>query len=130
MPLDLDGLIIPFAALDQTKHAQEFVGGDHGDVPFSIILVHAPTGAGPRIHQHPYAEVFIVEAGQATIRLGDETRVVEAGHVVVGPPNVAHGFTNSGTGELRLIAIHGAPRFITEWLEGADAIWASPPKTE
>ena len=128
--VDVDRLVIPFAALDPTRHAEEFVGADHGDVPFSIILVHGPTGAGPKVHRHPYAEVFIVERGQATFVLGDETRVVEAGHVVVGPPNVAHGFTNSGAGELRLIAIHGAPRFITEWLDGADATWASPPKDE
>lgn len=130
MRLDIDRLIVPFTELDQTRHADEFVGAEHGDVPFSIILVHSPIGAGPRVHQHPYAEVFIVEAGQATFRLGDETRVVEAGHVVVGPPNVAHGFTNSGAGELRLVAIHGAPRFITEWLEGADPTWASSRKQE
>jgi hypothetical protein len=46
--------------------------------------------------------------------------------VVIGPSNVAHGFTNSGDGELRLIAIHGASRFVTEWLAGDDAVWASP----
>ena len=127
---DIDRLIIPFSALDVTKHAEEFVGADHGDVPFSIILVHAPTGGGPKVHRHPYAEVFIVESGEATFTLGEATRVVSSGHVVIGPPEVAHGFMNSGAGELRLIAIHGAPRFITEWLPGGDATWTSPPKRE
>ena len=59
--------------------------------------------------------------------LGDKTVVVEAGHIVVGPPDVPHGFTNTGTGELRLTAIHGNPQFITRWLEARDEEWASPP---
>jgi mannose-6-phosphate isomerase-like protein (cupin superfamily) len=130
---DIDGLIMPFEALDRTPQAEEFVGAEHGaagNVPFSAILVHAPTGAGPKVHRHPYAEVFIVERGEATFVLGRERRVVGQGHVVVGPPNLAHGFTNTGSGELRLIAIHGAPRFATEWLAGHDATWASPPREE
>jgi len=90
-----------------------------------VILVHSSPGVGPKLHRHPYAEVFIVEAGQATFRIGDETAVVEAGHVVVSPPGEAHGFTNSGAGQLRLIAIYGAPRFDTEWLEGDDPTWRS-----
>jgi hypothetical protein len=35
----------------------------------------------------------------------------------------AHGFTNTGEGELRLTAIHGAGRCATEWLDGADPVW-------
>ncbi len=120
--------IVAIGELPRTPHAHEFVGADHGDVPFSIILVDAPPGAGPEVHRHPYAEVFVVESGRATFRLGEDTIVVDAGHVVVGPPDVPHGFRNSGEGRLRLTAIHGAPRFDTEWMTGADPTWASPPK--
>jgi mannose-6-phosphate isomerase-like protein (cupin superfamily) len=112
------------------QHSHEFVGAEHGDVPFSIIVVHSEPRVGPKVHRHPCAEVFMVEAGQATFRLGDETVVVDAGHVVVGPPGVAHGFANSGRVELRLVAIHGAPRFDTEWLGGDDPIWTSKPKLQ
>jgi mannose-6-phosphate isomerase-like protein (cupin superfamily) len=111
--------------LPRTEHAHEFIGAEHGDVPFSIIVVHAPPGAGPQVHQHPYAEVFVVESGQATFRLGDDTMVVRGGQVVVGPANVPHGFTNTGTGQLRLTAIHAAPEFTTEWLADPDPAWAS-----
>ncbi len=121
-------LVVPFDQLDPTPHSHEFVGAEHGDVPFSIILVHSQPGVGPKLHRHPYAEVFIVESGEATFQLGDETVVVAEGHVVVGPPNVQHGFINTGAGELRLVAIHGASRFDTEWLAGADRTWASKPK--
>jgi mannose-6-phosphate isomerase-like protein (cupin superfamily) len=125
---DVASRIIAFDDLEPTEHSHEFVGAEHADVPFSIILVHSRPGVGPKLHRHPYAEVFVVESGQATFQIGDQTAVVEGGHVVVSPPGEAHGFTNSGAGELRLTAIHGARRFDTEWLSGADPVWTSKPK--
>jgi quercetin dioxygenase-like cupin family protein len=119
--------VMEFDDLPSTEHAHEFVGEEHGNVPFSIILVHAPPGAGPRLHRHPYAEVFVVEAGEARFQLGDDTMVVRGGQIVVGPANVPHGFTNTGTGELRLAAIHGAAAFDTEWLTEPDPVWTSKP---
>jgi mannose-6-phosphate isomerase-like protein (cupin superfamily) len=35
---------------------------------------------------------------------------------VVVPAGEPHGFTNSGNGTLRQVAIHVSPRFETEWL--------------
>ena len=119
--------IIKLDDLEHSQHSHEFVGAEHDEVPFSIILVHSEPGVGPKLHRHPYAEVFVVESGQATFQLGDETFVVDGGHVVVGPPDVTHGFTNTGAGELRLTAIHGAGRFDTEWLAGPDPVWTSRP---
>lgn len=113
--------------LPHEPHSHEFVGAEHGEVPFSFILVHAAPGIGPKVHRHPYAEVFIVESGRATFQIGTEHQDVDAGSVVVSPPGEAHGFTNSGTDELRLVAIHGAHRFDTEWLAGDDPAWTSKP---
>ena len=122
------GTIVAFDELEHSEHSHEFVGGEHGDVPFCVILVHSRPGVGPKLHRHPYAEVFVVEAGEATFRIGESTSVVSGGNVVVSPPGEAHGFVNSGDGELRLVAIHGASRFDTEWLEGADPTWTSKPR--
>ena len=119
------GHIVPFDELEHSEHSHEFVGAEHGEVPFSVILVHSRPGAGPKLHRHPYAEVFIVESGQATFQIGDRRAVVEGGNVVVSPPGEAHGFTNTGTGELRITAIHGASRFDTKWLAGPDPTWTS-----
>ena len=96
-PDDRTGLIIPFGDLEHSEHSHEFVGAEHGDVPFCVILVHSRPGVGPKLHRHPYPEVFVVESGQATFRIGDLTVVVDGGHVVVSPPGEAHGFTNTGT---------------------------------
>jgi len=123
-----DGHVVALDDLEHGVHSHEFVGAEHGGVAFSIFLVHSEPGAGPKLHRHPYAEVFVVESGEATFRIGDRTQVVDQGHVVVSPPGEAHGFTNTGPGELRLVAIHGAPRFDTEWLEGTDPVWSSRPR--
>jgi hypothetical protein len=49
---------------------------DHGDVPFSVILVHSAPGTGPKLHRLPYAEVFFMDSGEATFQLVDESIVV------------------------------------------------------
>jgi mannose-6-phosphate isomerase-like protein (cupin superfamily) len=119
----MQGTVIELTDLAHTKHSHEFVGAEHNDIPFSVILVHSGPGTGPSLHRHPYPELFIVESGEATFQLGDETIVVTGGKLVVGPADVPHGFTNTGSGELRLIAIHGASRFATEWLIAVDPEW-------
>ena len=121
------GMIVALEELEHTEHSHEFVGAEHLDVPFSVILVHSQPGVGPKLHRHPYAEVFVVESGQATFSIGGETVVVEGGHVVVSPPGEAHGFVNTGSDELRLTSIHGARRFNTAWLAGPDPVWSSKP---
>ena len=124
------GHLVPLDELEHSRHSHEFVGAEHGDVPFSIILVHSAPGVGPKLHRHPYPEVFVVQSGQATFQIGDRTMVIGEGHIVVSPSGEAHGFTNTGAGELRLVAIHGASRFDTEWLAGPDPTWTSRGREE
>jgi len=122
----MDG-VIDLEDLAHTEHSHEFVGADHGEVPFSVILVHSAPGTGPKLHKHPYVEVFFIASGEATFQLDAETIVAAADQAVVAPPNVPHGFTNTGSSELRLTAIHGSPEFNTEWLSGIDAAWIPQP---
>jgi len=82
----------------------------------SVITVDAEPGAGPKLHRHPYEEVFVVIDGEATFTLGDEQRVVHGGEIVIAPPGLPHAFVNSGSGRLRSVDIHSSPEFITEWL--------------
>jgi quercetin dioxygenase-like cupin family protein len=111
--------------LPHSETSHSFVGAEHGGVPVSMILVHSPPGSGPRLHRHPYPEVFVIEDGEATFRVGDGEIVAHPGQIVVAPADTPHGFTNTGSGELRLTAIHTAARFDTEWLEERDPAWAS-----
>jgi quercetin dioxygenase-like cupin family protein len=93
----------------------EFTGEDLG-ARVSIILVDTAPGRGPSLHRHEYEEVFAIQQGHVTFTVGDDTRVAGAGDVVVVPPNMPHGFVNTGDEPLGMVAVHVNPRFVTEWL--------------
>ncbi|HET6548328.1 MAG TPA: cupin domain-containing protein, partial [Solirubrobacter sp.] len=85
-------------------------------IDITILFVDAPPGRGPSLHRHPYAEVLIVQEGEATFTLGEEEREVRAGDIVVAHANQPHAFVNTGDGPLKQIDIHLSPSFSTEWL--------------
>jgi len=91
--------------------SHEFVGETHG-APFSAYIVSAEPGQGPPLHTHPYVEVAFTLEGSATITVGDETREVKAGSIVVIPSNMPHRFVNSGNTILRQTDIHASAQFI------------------
>ena len=99
----------------------EFQGYLHSNTNVSFIIVEAKPGEGPRLHSHPYEEVFIVQEGQASFTVGASTLEVVAGQVVVAPADLPHKFINSGTGMLRQVDIHVSPRFITTWYDEGPA---------
>ena len=93
------------------------VQGNNHNAAVSIIVVDAPPGTGPRLHKHPYEEVFVIQNGTATFSAGDETIEAKAGQVVIVPGGLPHKFLNTGEGQLRQVDIHASDHFITEWLE-------------
>lgn len=97
---------LPFAGM-----SHQFVGETQG-APFSAYIVNAKPGQGPPLHTHPYVEVAFTIEGQAAITVGDKTREVTAGAVVVIPANTPHRFVNTGDCVLRQIDVHASPRFI------------------
>jgi mannose-6-phosphate isomerase-like protein (cupin superfamily) len=103
--------------LQRYGNTYELEGYLYEDTDISLILVDMPPGDGPRLHSHPYAEVFVVQEGQATYTIGSTTLEVKAGKIVIVPPGVPHKFTNSGAGPLRQVDIHLSKQFVTEWLE-------------
>ena len=102
--------------LARSETAYEFQGCHH-DAGISFIVIEAPPGSGPKLHKHPYEEVFVVQEGTVTFTAGDEVIQASGGQVVVVPAGVPHKFVNSGVGTLRQIDIHPTERFVTEWLE-------------
>jgi mannose-6-phosphate isomerase-like protein (cupin superfamily) len=91
-------------------------GAEHG-ATISLILDHSAPGHGPRLHVHPYDETWVVNEGSLTFQLGEEQFEVEAGDIVIAPPNVPHKFTNNGPGRSNMVCIHANPTMVTEWLE-------------
>jgi mannose-6-phosphate isomerase-like protein (cupin superfamily) len=108
--------VLNLADLAVGETSAEFEGHEH-DAGVSFIAIDAPPGSGPRLHRHPYAEVFVVQEGVAEFTAGEETIEARAGQVVVVPAGVPHRFVNAGTGRLRQIDLHASDRFVTEWLE-------------
>jgi mannose-6-phosphate isomerase-like protein (cupin superfamily) len=112
-------MLITPSALPGPPGGRSFVGADHGGLPISLFLVQAPPGSGPALHRHPYAEIFVLDTGQADFQLDESQLPAHAGDIVIAPAGSAHRFTSTGADELRLTAIHTAPTIKTEWLAAA-----------
>jgi quercetin dioxygenase-like cupin family protein len=97
---------LPFEGMSYEFH------GEKHDAPISAYIVNAKPGQGPPLHTHPYVEVAFTLEGRATITVGNETREVQAGGIVVIPANTSHRFVNAGDTVLRQIDIHASPKFI------------------
>jgi mannose-6-phosphate isomerase-like protein (cupin superfamily) len=115
MPAEADADYMVFDR-DQLTDS-ELQGFEAHGVNASLIFIDNRPGEGPRLHRHPYHEIFIVLEGHSTFTVGSETLKATAGQVIVVRPGVAHNFVNSGEGWLRQIDIHANSKFITEWLE-------------
>jgi mannose-6-phosphate isomerase-like protein (cupin superfamily) len=109
--------VIALAELPFSGSSHELEGYLHGDTPVTLIFFDGAPGSGPKLHRHPYTEVFIVQEGTGTFTVGDATFEVTAGQIAIAPPNTPHKFVNTGDGPLRQIDIHTNDRFVTEWLE-------------
>jgi quercetin dioxygenase-like cupin family protein len=103
--------------LPHGRTAHTFEGYLYGDAGVSFFLTDGPPGSGPELHKHPYAEVFVIQDGDVTFTVGEDTIEATAGQIVVVPAGVPHKFVNSGTAEARHIDIHASRRMTTEWLE-------------
>ena len=98
------------------ENSNEVQGHNH-NAAVSVIVIDAPPGSGPKLHRHPYEEVFVIQEGTVTFTAGDGTMEAKGGQVVVVPPGVPHKFVNRGEGRLLQVDIHASDRFVTEWLE-------------
>jgi len=95
---------------------RRFEGAEHG-ADISYFFVENQPGEGPGLHWHPYTETWIVLEGTARFTRGDETFVAVAGDTATAAPRVVHGFTNVGTGVLRVIGIHASATIIQTFLD-------------
>jgi mannose-6-phosphate isomerase-like protein (cupin superfamily) len=91
-------------------------GEPHG-ATISLILDESEPGEGPRLHQHPYDETWVVIEGKLSFQAGEERLAAGPGDIVIVPPGLPHKFTNEGPGRSKLVCIHAHPTFVTDWLE-------------
>jgi mannose-6-phosphate isomerase-like protein (cupin superfamily) len=99
--------VIPIDEFRLSARAVRYEGRD--EIPVSMFLTRYGRGEGPDLHLHPYAEVFVVMEGTARFTVGDDELTVDAGNIVVVPPETVHGFKNPGDGVLRVHSVHPSP---------------------
>ncbi|WP_033289546.1 cupin domain-containing protein [Amycolatopsis jejuensis] len=101
-----------------TEPAIGDVEGRDAGSPVSVIREYTTVaGTGPRLHQHPYPETFVIQRGRALFTIGAEQREGVAGEVLVAPANTPHKFVSLGPEPYEAVHIHHNDRFVTEWLE-------------
>lgn len=116
-----------YLALDRENLAVSQLDGHQlGGAGVSLIFIDLEPGGGPRLHRHPYKEIFIVLEGEAIFTVRSEILARSAGKVLVVQPGVPHKFVNSGLARLRQVDVHESPVFVTEWLEESAAAPADP----
>ncbi len=94
---------------------QTLVGDDEGSTPVRVGIQTSPPGYSTGTHAHPYMEVVTVIEGTGEAWIGSEadTTDIGPGSTIVAPPNVAHGFRNTGTTPMRSYGVHASPVRIT-----------------
>jgi mannose-6-phosphate isomerase-like protein (cupin superfamily) len=83
----------------------------------SFFLVNSQTGAGPRLHRHPYSETWIVRGGRALFTADGEELEAGPGDIIVVSTDTPHKFTSLGPERLEMVCIHDSPTMIQENLE-------------
>jgi mannose-6-phosphate isomerase-like protein (cupin superfamily) len=109
--------VIQFSELQKSTIGWEFEGYKFEDTGITFIIVDAAPGEGPRLHSHPYTEIFIVQEGKGLFTIGSKTLEIIGSQILIVPPGVPHKFINTGTGRLRQLDIHLTRKFITNWIE-------------
>lgn len=109
--------VINRSDLPHSETSHKFEGAGYGEAGVSFFLTDAPPGTGPKLHTHPYAEVFVIQEGEVNFTVGEETITATSGQILVVPAGIPHRFVNFSSGRARHLDIHANGCMITEWLE-------------
>ncbi|MBS4011850.1 MAG: cupin domain-containing protein [Roseovarius sp.] len=106
-------LLRALPALSTTSRSIRFEGGDHGS-PVSFFLIDADPGKGTERHTHPYAETWVVRAGEVEFHVGNDRFHGAAGDIIIAPPEIPHRHVNTGNTLLQMICIHPFDRIVQD----------------
>jgi mannose-6-phosphate isomerase-like protein (cupin superfamily) len=110
-----DANVIKLDELPRGENSETFNGHEHG-AQVCFFLSHNKPGTGPKLHRHPYAEIFIVQEGEVLFTVGERAVEATGGDIVVVPAGTPHKFLCRSERH-RQVSIHPVPRMQTEWLE-------------
>jgi quercetin dioxygenase-like cupin family protein len=81
------------------------------DEAFSVIEITGGPGNTVPLHLHDEDEVFTVLDGELTVRVGDDTVVLEAGRSAAAPLGVPHAYAVTSETPARWLAVTTPGRF-------------------
>lgn len=74
-----------------------------------------PNGGQVPWHAHDQEEVYLIVEGTGEMCLGDQRRILTAGHAVYIPPGIFHQLTNVGDRPLRMIYCYSPCGDVSHW---------------
>lgn len=74
-------------------------------------------GTGAPLHVHAVEEVLRIVEGQAEVVVGTDREVCAGGCSIVIPAGAVHGFTNTGSDTLRVLAVLASPIFEARYVD-------------
>ena len=82
----------------------------------TLILTDMDEGRGPRLHKHPYPEIWVIHEGKTRFTAGDDVIDAGPGDIVHVEAELPHKFVVT-SGPAKMVCIHTAAKFHTDWLE-------------
>jgi mannose-6-phosphate isomerase-like protein (cupin superfamily) len=83
----------------------------------------------PHVH-HETVDSFHVLEGELTVRIGDETKTLGPGSVVLVPPETVHTFSNPGEVPVRFLSLMSPGGFEQYFRDLRDAFGDGPPDVD
>jgi quercetin dioxygenase-like cupin family protein len=77
----MEYVVLNRSELPTVGGARVYEGRRQGGTNISLIFVDVPPGGGPRLHRHPYKEVFVIHEGQAKFTIGTGSINIAAGEL-------------------------------------------------
>jgi mannose-6-phosphate isomerase-like protein (cupin superfamily) len=101
-----------------------------GATQLCIFEQQVAPGAGAPTHSHAVEEVLTVREGEADMWIGEAHVTVSAGQSLLIPPHLLHGFSNSGSTTLHVLAVLASPIFeaLPEGATEPVRRWVAAPK--
>lgn len=94
-----------------------YASAPNGSAQLVVFEQECVPGVGAPAHVHVVEEVLRVISGEAEVFVGDERESLGPGDAVTIPAGAVHGFTNTGPGLLRVLAILASPIFEAHYID-------------
>ena len=83
----------------------------------AVIIEEIGVGDSIPLHSHRIDEIILYDAGEAEVRVGEETYSVRGGDIVIVPAGAPHGTRNVGTAVVHLKAVFPTCRIDMQYIE-------------